>query len=323
MQKHALHSIPFFEQLQSTSKRILLAGMGGGFDIYNGIPLYFSLKEQGYSVTLANLSFTTLFETTSRPVSAGCYQISQHSEEVSGRNYFPELYLKQWLTDQGETVDVYALERDGVKPLLDSYNYLIKEHAIDTVLLVDGGTDCLMFGDEQGLGSPQEDICSLAAAYQSNVDHKYLVSIGFGIDHFHGVSHYRFLENVAKLQRDGGYLGLFELSMLMKEANKFQEAVTYANKKMQKAHSIVANSIVSALEGQYGDYHKTKRTRGSELYINPLMPIYWSFKLDAVVENLKYYDQIKNCRNMKEFNYGLSDYRVRLEKERESRQLPI
>ena len=33
---------------------------------------------------------------------------------------------------------------------------------VDTLVLVDGGTDSLMRGDEEGLGTPHEDIASLA-----------------------------------------------------------------------------------------------------------------------------------------------------------------
>lgn len=42
----SLHQIPFFETLKD-SQRILLAGAGGGFDIYSGIPLLLNLLKQG------------------------------------------------------------------------------------------------------------------------------------------------------------------------------------------------------------------------------------------------------------------------------------
>jgi hypothetical protein len=122
---------------------------------------------------------------------------------------------------QGDDAEVYAFERTGVKPLRDAYKHLIKKHDIDTVILIDGGTDSLMFGDEDGLGTPQEDVCSMAAVYRSGVKNQFLVSVGFGIDHFHGVSHYRFLENVAEISRDGGYLGLFQMLSEMPEAQKY------------------------------------------------------------------------------------------------------
>lgn len=319
---NTISKIPIFQELES-SKNILIAGAGGGFDVYCGIPLYFNLIAQGKKVTIANFSFTWLNDTTAKKVFPYCYKISPGDSDLSGRNYFPEKYLKLWLGMQGHLVDIYAFERIGVNPLKDAYKYLIKEHEIDTILLVDGGTDSLMFGDEDGLGTPQEDICSMAAVYKSGIKKQFLISVGFGIDHFHGVSHYRFLENVAEIARDGGYLGMFQLTKEMIEAEKYVEAIKFTNDKMKGMESIVSNSIVSALEGNYGNFHNTNRTNGSELWINPLMTIYWSFDLRKLMKKNKYYDLIKNTNTIGEFNGQLSKYRNDLDKLRNKKQIPI
>ena len=319
---YLINQIPIFEELKE-SKTILLAGAGGGFDIFSGIPLYFNLIKQGKQVILANFSFTWLTDTTSEKVFPYCYKIKSGDSDLSGRNYFPERYLKLWLGLQGLNTDIYAFERTGVQPLKDAYKFLIKKHEIDTVLLIDGGTDSLMFGDEDGLGTPQEDVCSMAAVYRSGIKKQYLISVGFGIDHFHGVSHFRFLENVAEIARDGGYLGIFQITKEMEEAEKYIEAVKFANEKMNGKESIVSNSIVSALEGEYGDHHRTSRTNGSELWINPLMTIYWCFDLRPVIRKIKYYDMIKDVNTIGEFNGQLSAYRNQLTSLRNKKQLPI
>lgn len=317
-----IHQIPIFQEL-SDYNTILLAGAGGGFDIYAGIPLYFSLKAQGKQVILANFSFTWLDKTTAEKVFPYCYDIKMRDIDQSGRNYFPEKYLAQWLTLQGEFPKIYAFERTGVKPLRDAYKFLIKKHHIDAVVLVDGGTDSLMFGDEEGLGTPQEDITSMAAVYRTGIKKQYLISVGFGIDHFHGVSHFRFLENVAKLSKEGGYLGLFQLTNEMREAQLYMDAVAFANQKMAHIPSIVSNSIISALEGQYGNYHKTYRTKGSELWINPLMTIYWCFNLRSVIGQIKYYDLIKDSSSIGDVSIALSTYRRKIEIVRDNKPLPI
>lgn len=319
---YSINQIPIFEELKE-SKSILLAGAGGGFDIFSGIPLYFNLRKQGKKVILANFSFTWLTETTSEKVFPFCYKIRVGDSDLSGRNYFPERYLKLWFGLQGENVEIYGFERTGVNPLKDAYKYLIKKHEIDTVLLVDGGTDSLMFGDEEGLGTPQEDICSMAAVYRSGIKKQYLVSVGFGIDHFHGVSHFRFLENVAEIAREGGYLGMFQITKEMVEAEKYIEAIKFANEKMRGMESIVSNSIISALQGEYGNHHRTKRTNGSELWINPLMTIYWCFDLRKVVRKIKYYDHIKDVNTIGEFNGQLSKYRNDLKDLRDKKKIPI
>lgn len=318
----SLDKIPFFQGL-ADGNNFLIAGAGGGFDIFSGIPLYLNLRAQGKNVVLANFSFTWLSETTSNQVTDYCYEIKSTDHDLSRRNYFPEKYLKQWLGIHGLDTQVYAFDRTGVQPLRDAYKFLIKRHDIDTIILVDGGTDSLMFGDEEGLGTPQEDICSMAAVYRTGIKQQYLVSIGFGIDHFHGVSHYHFLENVAELIRDGGYLGLFQLTREMDECRKYFSAVDFANKYMPGKESIVSNSIASAAKGDYGDHHKTSRTQGSNLWINPLMSIYWCFDLRSVIGKNKYYEHIKNTKSMGELNGELSKFRGELTLLRNKQPLPL
>lgn len=317
-----LNKIPFFSVLEE-SQNILIAGAGGGFDIYCGIPLYFNLVRAGKNVMLGNLSFTSLRQTTSEKVFPYCYKVKGSDKDLSGRNYFPEKYLQLWLSLQMEQPIFYGFERIGVRHLKAAYKYLIKQHSIDTVILIDGGTDSLMFGDEEGLGTPQEDVCSMAAVYRSGVKKQFLVSVGFGVDHYHGVSHYRFLENVATMAKNGGYLGLFQLIREMPEAQKYMDALYFANQRMSGMESIVSNSIVSALEGAYGDVHKTHRTSGSELWINPLMTIYWCFDLRKVIQQIQYYDLIKEVATMGEFNTRVATYRRNLERLRTKRQIPI
>jgi hypothetical protein len=66
--------LPFFQAL-SAGQRILLAGVGGGFDIINGIPLYLYLRQLGKDVILANLSFTELEHSKSEEICPGTYSV--------------------------------------------------------------------------------------------------------------------------------------------------------------------------------------------------------------------------------------------------------
>ncbi|MDY8137758.1 DUF1152 domain-containing protein [Aquimarina sp. 2201CG5-10] len=319
---YTLDRIPFFQEIEE-SNNILLAGMGGGFDIYAALPLYFNLIKQGKKVTIANYSFTNLNDTSSELVFPYCYKIRSGDNIYSQPKYFPEKYLKLWFQEQGILVDIYGFERIAVKPLQKAYEYLVHKHEIDTLILVDGGTDCLMFGDEEGLGTPQEDISSMAAVFQTKIDKKLLVSIGFGVDHYHGVSHYRFLENLAELDREEAYLGSFQILNSMSEGQKYKEAIDFVDDHMKGMESIVSNSIISALEGYYGNYHRTGRTKGSELWINPLMTMYWCFRLENVLNKNKYYEYIKHTNTIGEFNAKLSEYRRNVKDFREKKQIPI
>jgi hypothetical protein len=173
-----LINLPFFDELKP-AKNILLAGAGGGFDVFCGLPLYFALKDLGKTVYLANLSFSYLPKDESR-LSPSLLKVTADTPLYF--NYFPERYLANWFRQQGEETAIYCFERSGFKPLLESYQALVKQLSIDTVVLVDGGTDSLMRGDEIGLGTPHEDIASIAALDELNVERKLLVCLGFGID---------------------------------------------------------------------------------------------------------------------------------------------
>ncbi|MDJ1505124.1 DUF1152 domain-containing protein [Xanthocytophaga agilis] len=317
-----LSEIPLFKTLEN-SKSILLAGAGGGYDIYCGLPLYFALKAMGKEVHLANLSFTYLPMTNSEKVFDQCYLVKAGDKNNHQINYFPEKYLADWfLTEQQEQVNIYAFELSGVQPTKKIYDQIIERHSIDTVILIDGGTDSLMFGDEEELGTPLEDSCSLVAVNKTSVKNKLLVCLGFGVDRFHGVSHFRFLENTSKILAEGGFLGSFHLLPTMPEVEKYMSAVNYVNQHMER-QSIVSNSIVSAIEGKFGDFHRTLRTSGSELWINSLMSIYWCYQVQDVVHNLKYYTYIANSQTRGQLNQGLYDYRQQLSEVREMRKIPV
>lgn len=314
-----LNTLPFFDEIKDC-KTVLLAGAGGGFDIYSGIPIYFALKNMGIKVVIGNYAFTRLSDTNAKVDFPHCYEIRGFE---TGVTYFPEKYLKKWLLMNGEDVDVYAFEKVGVERLNKVYKWLHKRYNFDAVVLIDGGTDSLMFGDEEGLGTPQEDIASMSAAYKSSIPKKFLVNLGFGVDHFHGVSHYHFLENVALLAKEGGFLGVFSALKEMPEVQKYLALVKYANEQMVDLESIVSNSIMSAIEGEFGNHQSIKRTRGSELFINPLMAMYWCFDLKAVMRKNLYYPLIKDTHSISELNAVLFDFREKLTHIRPRKPLPL
>jgi hypothetical protein len=317
-----LHHIPLFHELGNV-QNILIAGAGGGFDVFCGLPLYFSLKAQGKNVVLANLSFTNLPNTSATQVHPFCWKIKATNQVLNGYNYFPEKYLAEWFLTQGQIIDIYAFEKTGVNQLKKSFDFIQEKHNIDAVILIDGGTDSILRGNEEELGTPTEDCLSLAAAYRSKIKNKFLVCLGFGVDDYHGVSHYLFLENVSNLIQTGGFLGSFHLLKEMEEFEKYRDAVNYSNQRMKLHPSIVSNSITSSVEGHYGDFHQTASTKGSELWINPLMGIYWCFDLKAVIKNLLYYENIRLSNTYTELKTGLDEYRNKLSVFRERKNIPL
>jgi hypothetical protein len=314
-----LFNLPLFTQLQG-SNTILLAGAGGGFDIFCGLPLYFCLKELGKTVYLANLSFSDLTKDEPR-LSPSVLKVTADTQLM--RDYFPERHLASWFREMGEEVPIYCFERTGFQPLLVGYRTLAEELSLDAIVLIDGGTDALMRGDEIGLGTPHEDIASIAAVDEINLPTKLLVCLGFGIDRYHGVCHAHFLENVAGLIKSGGFLGTFSLLAEMEEVRLYRSASDYVFKAMPENISIVNSSIIAAIDGNYGNYHSTERTKRSKLWINPLMSMYWCFKLPQVARNILYLDEVKKTNSYHELLFLIEGWQSRLKKFRQWYDIPV
>ena len=324
---HSILQNPLLVHLKD-AQNILLAGAGGGFDVYSGIPLYIALKAEGKNVHLANLSFSFLHKKFAEEVFSHCFKVDATPLQKEALNsfpvdYFPEKHLAMWLKQKyNEDIPVYAFQKMGVVQIRNIYKYLTNLLQLDAIVLVDGGTDSLMFGSEMGLGTPTEDFCSMEAVMQIDIKHKYLACLGFGIDHFHGVSHYAVLENIAKLSETNDYLGCFSVNNTHNEGLEFLSLVNYANNVSGDLPSIVCNSIKSAIEGHFGDHQVTSRTKFSELFINPLMNIYWIFELAGIKNNNPILEMIAKTRSFDEIRFIIGHYQDQITLKK-SKNIPL
>ncbi len=275
---------------------VLVAGAGGGFDVYAGLPLALALVARGKAVHFANLSFTYLGGTTAPVVAPHLYRVEPDAEGEDA--YFPERALARWLAGRGLPGVVWGIEKVGVRPVRAAYRHLVAALGVDAIVLCDGGTDILMRGDEAGLGTPHEDMTSLAAVAGTDVATRVVMCLGFGVDTFHGVCHAQFLENVAALERDGAYLGAFSVPRGTAEGAAFLEAVAAAQAMHPRRPSIVAGSIGAAIAGEFGDVRFTERTAGSELFVNPLMGLYFAFDLMGVAKRSLYLDRLEGTQTV-------------------------
>ncbi len=197
-----------------------------------------------------------------------------------------------------------------MKPTAEAYRFLTDYLHPDAVVLVDGGTDSLMRGDEAGLGTPQEDVASIAAVEQLAGVRKLLVCIGFGVDTFHGVCHAQFLEAASGIIRQDGFLRAWSLTRDAPEVAFYRQATEFVHRIMFNQPSILSSSILSALEGDFGDHHATFRTEGSPLFINPLMSLYWCFRLEAVAQRNLYLDRVRDTETYQELTMAIETYRA-------------
>ncbi|HEX8627398.1 MAG TPA: DUF1152 domain-containing protein [Catenuloplanes sp.] len=288
----SLTTPPLFAAL-APARSVLIAGAGGGFDVYAGLPLALALWRNGVRVHLANLSFSELV-LLDRDSWAAENVAAVTPDSTSTDWYFPERTLARWLAAHDLPSTVYAFPPLGVERLRAAYRYLTESLNIDAVVLVDGGTDILLRGDESDLGTPVEDITSLAAVAGIDVAVKLVTCLGFGIDAHDGVNHVEVLENIAALDRDGGYLGALSIPGASREAELYRDAVADAQAATPERPSIVHGQIAAATSGAFGDVQFTRRTSGSALFVNPLMAMYFTVDLDKLAARCLYLDRIEN-----------------------------
>ncbi|MFJ2782113.1 DUF1152 domain-containing protein [Kitasatospora sp. NPDC087315] len=304
------------------AERILIAGAGGGFDVYAGLPIALALRAAGKEVHLANLSFSHLYGLpTDVWLEPDVARIRPDTAAPEG--YFPERTLARWLHRHGMPDSVWAFAAVGVKPLRDAYRALAGHLGVDAILLVDGGTDILMRGDESGLGTPEEDMASLGAvAGLDGIPERLVACLGFGIDAFHGVNHALVLENLAALDRAGGYLGAFSIPRDSREGALYLDAVEHARAAFPEHPSIVNGSVAAALRGEFGDVRFTDRTGRSPLFVNPLMTLYFGVTVEALAAEHRYLDLIEHTVLMRQISSVIEEFRDGLPAQRPPRQFP-
>jgi hypothetical protein len=273
-------ALPILDHL-ADSRSILITGIGGGFDLFCGLPLYFHLRQRGYQVHLANYSFSEIrsFNSGIRLTDTLVGITADYQRPVV---YFPELYLAQWFQSvRQESVTIWAFHKTGVQPLQANYQRLIEHLQIDTILLIDGGIDSLARGTEAEPGTFVEDTVSMAAlaALPATLT-RILACIGFGAER--EITHSHILENIADLTRQGAFWGACALTQAMEEYRAYEAAVMAVHQQPFQDPSVINASIISAVRGEYGNYHLTEKTHGSRLWISPLMTLYWFFDFTVV-----------------------------------------
>jgi hypothetical protein len=283
-------NLPILDQLKD-SQNILVTGVGGGFDIFCGLPIYFALREMGKTVHLANYSFTAL-----ELVNTICTVECLIENELEGSTadipddmrfpYYPEGYLSQWFKQvRGEDVPIWMFTKCGPAKLVNLYRKLVDHLQIDAIIGLDGGVDSLMIGDEEGAGTLLEDSISLCAIRQLDVPVKILGCLGFGAEL--EVAHSNALHNMAQLVSEGAFLGACALTKQMPVYQQYEAASRFVWEQPMHHKSQINMRVVSATKGEYGNHHLYDDYRQLPVYVTPLMSLYWFFELDAVAKRSK------------------------------------
>lgn len=72
--------------------------------------------------------------------------------------------------------------------------------------------------------------------------------------------------------------------------------------------SIVNGSIAAALDGKFGDVQFSRRTTGTELYVNPLMGMYFTFDLMGLCRRNQYLRQLVDAPSVIHVEAIISDH---------------
>jgi hypothetical protein len=290
-------NLPILHLLEN-SQNILIAGGGGGFDVYSGLPVYFALREEGKNVHLANYSFSEFrltsivsdVETVIDGLLIGAKGNVQHP-----LNYLPEAYLAQWFKQVCEDdVTVWMLPNTGGRPLAKAYRTLVDKLKVDAIILVDGGVDSLMRGDESGAGTIVEDSLSLSAVRTlDDVPVKIQACLGFGTEVEENVCHALALENMAMLAKMGAFLGACALTPQMPVFQQFESACKYAWSQPDAARSHIATRTIPAVRGEFGRYQMyPEDTWMMPSFLSPLMALYWFYDATILMQHNRILDLV-------------------------------
>jgi hypothetical protein len=252
-------------------KSVLLYGCGGGFDFSHALLLIPSLIRSGKKVVIASNSFTTT--PLAFPDSATYYteptnprniaKLVRPQDPDSPETYCPEEPFVRLLAEAFPDVDipVYASSCHTTSvPANEAFlGQLIREHTVDTVITIDGGTDSLMRGNEYRVATVIEDFMSLAALDDLRVtfqlQNAFLLVFSFGADRFHGASDASSLRAIAELTRMGGYLGSSSIDQASEGFALYANYLRLCKTKYTNmTPSIVGAFVAAAVVGQYGPY---------------------------------------------------------------------
>lgn len=249
-------------------KTILITGCGGGFDFTHSLLLIPTIIEFGKHFVIISNSFTQIDLMTDYPE---VYRSKKHKKcvgrlitpkDTDFHGYFPEIHFSNFLRQKyGDNHDnfVYGMNANegDHSTNIEFYSDIIKKHSIDMIITIDGGSDSLMRGDEFGIATIYEDwlslvtISDLTDQFRSQILHTDLLTVGIGVDRFHGASDASSLRAIAEITRMGGFLGNCSIMPESDGLQIYSDFIMYHNSKSNTS-SIIQSMVLASAVGQFG-----------------------------------------------------------------------
>jgi len=288
------------------SEPILIAGCGGGYDIFTGLPIYFSLLELNIPIYLASFSFTKIeLLDKHQKLSDNIYLITP-GQEISESVYFPEQLLANKLN-----IPIIAFAYvGGVVTLEKSYRDIIKLYNIKTIILADGGCDSILFGTEEELATPVEDMMNIFVVNKLLKDNiinlAYLSILGITAD-YHSVNPVDVKNNIDYLKNNGALVMEYRLNNRCDISKRYVDVVLAC----QIDKSIVNCSILEAINNNFGDiisHYLRNRLGENKIFIAPITSNNYIFKLSVVADSVKYLGLLDGVDDSDEIDQIILEY---------------
>lgn len=268
-------------------KKILLAGCGGGYDVFGVIPLYLKFKNDN-TIFISSLSFTSMDTLTAcdcvSKINDNLYVVDANLNKIyQDFIYFPEYYLSRELN-----VNVYIIIVDStIDQIRNAYMSISSE--FDEIYLVDAGCDSLLSGKESELASYVEDMMNLKAIETISCPHKYVCAIGLNCDCGHGVVEVELIDRLAYLRDTNIIVGQRAWSLNDLDIKMYVEICSKSN----LTNTIVHSLVIARLYGKAGYYtpdHLTYRLTNNKVNLSDLTTLFITCDYDRLQKTIIYFD---------------------------------
>jgi len=277
------------------SSNIILAGCGGGYDVFCTIPLFYkNIKKNKIIVSLSFTDEKYLLNLTKKnevtKLHNNLFLIDAKKIKNVTNNYFPEYYLSKHLNH----VVYIILKETTINEIIKAYNIIIhNSKRINELYLVDGGCDLLLSGNESDLATPVEDMMHLSAVRYLPITNKYACAIGMPCD----CIDLKKSELINRLDDLSNILVYQKIWSLKDEnVNKYYQIVN----KSRIDKTVVNSLICSALEGKTGYYLPEQlkyRLSKNNVEIDELMVTFVQFDLIKLSHTISYLDLLNRDDN--------------------------
>lgn len=264
---------PFEQEVRSylpEGKKILLMGVGGGFDILSCLPLYHTLRMKGFNLELANFSmvkFDLLHELTD-PIILSNNVYGATSTIKAATEHYPEGYLSAWFKEGfEEDVTVWMLQQQSVPDMVDSLRLMIEKLDIGLIILCGAGSKSIMTGEEEGCGEIFFPSIVLAAIRYLENTRSLLFVMGVNTSGGRKAeSMLNAMEGVQALIMADAYYGGCTMDKRMDCFKYYKSAYEYIVDQQHHQKSPIHEMIITAIYGGFGPHKEYGGFICPELY---------------------------------------------------------